>query len=550
MASSYFQRLKAEGLGFYQQLSRTQKWILGGTALIVLGALVGVSLWAQRPDWHPLYTDLGSQDAGQIVAYLKENQVPYQLQSAGEGAVIRVPARQVHELRLQMAAQGMPREGGVMGFELFDQDNSTMGMTSRVFDLNYQRALAGELARTMMQMEPIEKARVHLAIPPKQIFSALQDPPSASVTLKLKPMAQLDETQVRSLSKLVAGSVPGLEEANVTLADAQGNLLFDASMAEDSAQNLRMNREQIALQKMTEQEIRQNVERILSRVIGTGRVNVQVKARLNFDQEESVSKSFVSNDNPQGDNVRALRSEKETTESGAGTEALPGGIPGTDSNLPGYRQVESDNNASYERRDTTRNYEVPETQTTRVKDPGQIERLTLSVALDSQAPAINAPEGLDANDPLLQNFRNLAVAAAGLDLERGDTIAIYAMPFDNSAFEAQQAELQREEQMAFWTRAALLGVVGLALLLIMLGFWLAWLRYRRLKVEAEALEAEDTLLLSEEDELPSLEPMRDPELVTAAARRAQAVRSLSEMAREDPAQMARMLRLWMQENKS
>jgi len=543
MASGYFQRLKSEGLTFYQTLSRTQKWLLGGAAFGVIAVLVVVFIWAQRPDWHPLYTDLTSQDAGQIVAYLKENNIPYQAESSGVGTVIQVPANQVHELRLQMAAQGMPKEGGVMGFELFDQDN-TMGMTNRVFDLNYQRALSGELARTMMQLDAVEKARVHLAIPPKQIFSELQDTTSAAVTLKLYSGKQLSEAQIRSLSKLVAGSVPGLTQEQVTIADASGNLLFDSSMADETENTSRLNREQLELQKLTEKEIRQNVERILTRVIGPGRVNVQVKARLNFDKEESVSTNFSSNDNPEGANLRALRSEKEITESGQGTEPVPGGVPGTDANLPGYRQLEGESNAAYERKDLTRNYEVPETQTKLVKDPGQIARLTLSVALDSQAPAIDAPEGLDQNDPLIQNFRNLAVAAAGLDLERGDTIAIYAMPFDNSLAKSQQAAMESQEQLAFWTRAAVLGLIGLAILLILLALMMLWSRYRRLPVEAEAL---DEALLPAEETYPGLEPPYDPELTAASARRAQAVRSLTDMAREDPAQVARLLRVWMQE---
>lgn len=269
MASGYFQRLRNEGRNFYQSLTRSQRWLIGGASAAVVISLLVVGVWLQQPQWSTLFAHLDSKDAAQIVEQLKEENIPYQLQNQAGGTLIQVPAAQVHDLRLQMAAQDLPREGGVFGFELFDQDN--MGLTNRSFDLNYQRALAGELSRTIMQLEAVERARVHLAIPRKQIFTDMQDPPTASVTLKLKPLASLGEEQVKGISKLVAGSVPGLEQKNVTITDASGNVLFDAEMAEGTQSQARLNRQQLELQQANEQEIRQNVERILSRVVGSGR---------------------------------------------------------------------------------------------------------------------------------------------------------------------------------------------------------------------------------------------------------------------------------------
>lgn len=544
MASGYFQRLRNEGRNFYQSLTRSQRWLIGGASAAVVISLLVVGVWLQQPQWSTLFAHLDSKDAAQIVEQLKEENIPYQLQNQAGGTLIQVPAAQVHDLRLQMAAQDLPREGGVFGFELFDQDN--MGLTNRSFDLNYQRALAGELSRTIMQLEAVERARVHLAIPRKQIFTDMQDPPTASVTLKLKPLASLGEEQVKGISKLVAGSVPGLEQKNVTITDASGNVLFDAEMAEGTQSQARLNRQQLELQQANEQEIRQNVERILSRVVGSGRVNVQVKAQMNFDREESVSKSFTPNEGgPADDTVRALRSEKEVSESGQGTEPIPGGVPGAATNIPGYREQVAENDARYQRSDVTRNYEVPETQTTRVRNPGTVDRLTLSVAVDSQSPAINAPEGLDVNDPLVQNLRNLAVAAAGLDLRRGDTIAIYALPFENSGQLREQQALEQAEQMDFWTKAILMGLLGLVLILLVLALLTTWLRARRRAVEAESL---DDAFLPPDDEIPVLQPPQDPELTEAVVKRAQAVNSLTEMAKSDPAQVARLLRVWMQES--
>lgn len=545
MASGYFQRLQSEGRAFYEKLGRTQKWILGGSAAAALVLIVGVSVWLQQPDWSTLYGALPDKDAGQIVAYLKENNVPYQIKNQGGGSVIQVPTSQVHELRMQMATQGMVLEGGVPGMELFD--NEQIGMTNRVFDLNYQRALSGELSRTIMQIEGIDRARVHLVIPKKQIFSELQEPATASVNLKLKPMGQLEEAQIKGISRLVAGAVPGLAQKNVTITDGDGNLLFDAETASGKDNKNILNQEQLALQKQVETELRSNIEGMLARVVGREHVTVQVKALLDFDREESVSKSYKPNDNVQAeDNERVLRSEKTITEAGQGTDPVPGGVPGTDSNIPSYRNQTEDTKAQYNRSDTTRNYEVPETQTTKVKEVGQIKRLTLSVAIDSQAPAINSPEGLDSSDPLIVNLRNLAEQAAGFDSTRGDKIAISALPFDNSELERQQQQMNQADQLDFWTRALMIGLLGLVILVVFLGLVILWLRRRR-AVEAEALDDAAAAFLGPENLLPALEPPSDPEMQEASMRRAQTVRSLSEMAKDDPARMARLLRVWMQE---
>ncbi len=538
MAADYFRRLRTEAQTFYGGLSQGRKILLGAVLLGVVVLLVFMVTWTQQPRWSTLYTDLSTRDAGQITQYLKDNDVPYQVNTIGQGAVVQVPEDQVHELRLQMAAEDLPREGGVMGYELFDRDNS-MGMTNRVFDLNYQRALSGELARTIMQMDAVEKARVHLAIPRKQVFSALQDPPGASITLRLRPLAQLNESQVKGISKLVASSVPGLTQKNITITDATGKLLFDETLADDSGTTGQLNQKQLAYQRSTEQEIRQNIERILSRVVGNGQVSVQVKARMNFDQEQTISKRFEPNANPDGNNNRVLRSEKEVVEAGQGTEPVVGGAPGVTSNTPAYREQVTESDASYNRRDTTRNYEVSETQLTRVKEPGDIERLTVSVAINSLSPAINAPEGLDPGDPQLQRLRNLAVGAAGLDTQRGDTIAIHALPFENSEQLQAQEALARLDQQDFWWQ-----IVQGALLLIVLGVLAFgfWSYLRRRPIEGEAVE-------EEEPGYPSLEaPTLDPMLTQAVHKRQQTVSSLTEMAEKEPAQMAQLLRVWLQED--
>jgi flagellar M-ring protein FliF len=545
MAGNFVQRLQGESQKLLQSLSLTQKLLFGSLTAATLAALVAVAIWAQQPSWATLYAGLNDKDAGAIVEQLKESRTPYELQAFKGGTAVRVPADSVHDLRLQMASQGLPREGGVVGFELFDKD--TMGLTSNLFDLNYQRALEGELSRTIMQVESVERARVHLAIPKKQIFSELAEDATASITLRLKPNMALAPEQVQGIAKMVAGSVPGLDPKNVTITDSLGNVLSDADLL--AAQNPapgKFTDQQLAYQRTLEKQIRQDVERMLGRVVGRENVNVQVKVEPDFNLEETVSKSYTPNANQTAQDIKALRSERVTREAGAGKVPTPGGVPGVSTNMPSYQQIPVDNaNSNFNHEDVVRNYEVPEVQTKTVKTPGSIRRMTLSVAINSVAPAIDAgPDGLEADDPKLQNLRDLAITAAGVDLTRGDKVAVHTVLFDDTALKAEAAALNKAEQSDLVRSLALYGLLALAVVVLGGLIYLAFGRRREIEPEEEL----DTHFLPEPEPERTMEdsPMLQ-ELQEAASQRAVAVKSLSQMAKEDPAQMARLLRAWMTE---
>lgn len=544
MAANYFQRLRNETSKFVKDLTLPQKLGLGVISLASMAALAALIVWAQQPQWTTLYAELGSKDAALMVDYLKEKQVLYQLRSQPQGMQILVPAQKVHDLRLEMAAQDLPKEGGVVGFELFDKD--TMGLTNNLFDLNYQRALAGELARTIMQMDGVERARVHLAIPKKQLFSQLDEPPTAAVTLRLKPDASLSPEQVRGISKLVANGVPGLQEEHVTVTDTQGNLLFDREMldAESGPGLAKVNAQRLEFQRMLEKRIRQDVEKMLIQVVGAGNVTVQAKAELDFDKQETVSKNYTATTGNTG--VSAVRSEKESSESGAGTQTVPGGVPGVTSNIPSYQEAGAESDSNYTRKEVVRNFEVPEVQTKVVKSPGQVRRLTLSVAINSLAPALNSPSGvLRPDDPMLQNLRELAIAAAGIDMQRGDTIAVHALPFDDTGLRNEQDAMEQAASREMWRNLMISGVIALGILALLLVVWLAFGR-RKAVAEGELMEDESGSLAAREELLALQEA--DSSLDTALSKRAQVVQGLTQMALEDPARMARLLRLWMSEN--
>jgi flagellar M-ring protein FliF len=547
MAASYLKRLREESTQFFSNLSLPQKIGLGAFSVVAVGGLLSLVLWAQQPQWSTLYAELGNKDAGAMVDLLKEKHITYQLRNQPQGTQILVPAQTVHDLRLEMAAKDLPKEGGVVGFELFDKD--TMGITNNLFDLNYQRALSGELARTIMQMDGVERARVHLAIPKKQLFTQLEEPATASVTLKLKSDNPLNAEQIKGISKLVANSVSGLAQKNVSVTDTQGHLLFDSEMfdSENGSEVTRVNTQRLEYQRTLEKRIRSDVEKMLVQVVGDGNVTVQAKAELNFDKEESVSKDFSPTTGTSPKTVQSLRSEKESQESGQGTQTSPGGVPGVTSNIPSYQETNSDQNSNYSRKEVVRNFEVPEVETKVVKSPGQLRRLTLSVAINSLAPALNSsPAGLPADDPILKNLRDLAVAAAGINIARGDSIAIHAMPFDDSNLRNEQAAMDQAANRELWKNILTTGVVALSVLALLILVYWAFGR-RRVPREGELVAENAHLFLQKKSHLELEEPPELAGLTEATARRAQAVKGLTQMAHEDPARMARLLRAWMSE---
>jgi flagellar M-ring protein FliF len=548
MAANYFQRLRSDSTKFLSQLSLSQKIGLGTVSVISIIALIALFMWAQQPNWSILYAELGSKDASLMVDLIKEKQIPYQLRSQTHGTQIMVPSQFVHDLRLEMAGQDLPKEGGVVGFELFDKD--TMGITSNMFDLNYQRALAGELARTIMQIEGVERARVHLAIPKKQLFTQLEEPPTASVTLKLKPDSTLNLEQFKGISKLVANSVPGLQQKNVSVTDTQGNLLFDSDTldAENGAEATKVNGQRLEYQRTLEKRIRQDVEKILIPVVGLGNVTVQAKADLDFDKQETVSKSYTSTTGNKPDAVQAVRSEKESTETGQGTQTAPGGAPGVSSNIPTYQETSGESDSNYARKEVVRNYEVPEVQTKVIKSSGQLKRLTLSVAINSLAPALSGETGtVRPDDPIMRNLRELAVAAAGINTDRGDTIALHAVPFDDSGTREEQDALEKAASRDLIQNMLVSGVAGLGILALLTAVYLAFGR-RRPPTEGELLDMEARSLGTGQTEAPALDEEEEPLGLEPGGRKNQAVKGLTQMTIDDSARVARLLRLLMSEN--
>ncbi|EFC4111739.1 flagellar M-ring protein FliF [Escherichia coli] len=283
--------------------------VAGSAAVAVMVALI---LWAKAPDYRTLFSNLSDQDGGAIVSQLTQMNIPYRFSEAS--GAIEVPAEKVHELRLRLAQQGLPK-GGAVGFELLDQEK--FGISQFSEQVNYQRALEGELSRTIATIGPVKGARVHLAMPKPSLFVREQKSPSASVTVNLLPGRALDEGQISAIVHLVSSAVAGLPPGNVTLVDQGGHLLTQSNT---SGRDL--NDAQLKYASDVEGRIQRRIEAILSPIVGNGNIHAQVTAQLDFASKEQTEEQY----RPNGDESHAALRSRQLNESEQSGSGYPGGV--------------------------------------------------------------------------------------------------------------------------------------------------------------------------------------------------------------------------------
>lgn len=400
---------------FWGALSNTQRFVT--TVFIATSAvlLVVVSAIATRPKLEVLFSGLESNDAGAIVSKLQERSIPYELTNGG--SVIKVPGKNVHEMRLAMATEGLP-QGGTVGFEIFDKSN--FGLTSFTQKVSYQRALQGELSRTIGQLDLIQQARVHLTIPEKKLYDRDESHSSASVVVKLRPGGDLGSEQVSGIVHLVAAAVEGLDSRNISVVDTAGNVLSEPTDDATGA-DPRLSASQLALRRGYEQQAQKDLQTMLERVLGPNKAVVRVSAKMNFDRTETESELYQ----PGGAGKGILVSEEHTQESyGAGPGGAPSATPLTAANAGakgnGYSRVE-----------TSSKYQVSRTTEHVVRSPGYVEQVSVAVMLDENVDAARIPA-----------VRNAVQAAIGADPARGDRVIVESVPFDNSAVEKEEKAFQ------------------------------------------------------------------------------------------------------------
>lgn len=556
----------AELLARFPALAKINAWskpIQIGVAAAIITAVAVLLLWTRQPDYKVLFSNLEDRDGGAIVASLTQMNVPYQFSE--QGNAILVPADKVHEARLQLAQQGLPRSGEA-GFELLDQ--TRFGASQFTEQINYQRALEGELVSSIQALHAVQSARLHLAIPRETLFVRDRQAPTASVLLTLYPGRSLSDAQVAAITWLVSSSVPNLTSDKVSVVDQNGRLLTSPT-GEAGADSARRN-----LIDDIEARTVQRILTLLNPLLGSGNVRAQVSATVDFSQREQTSEVYRPNQNP---GEGAVRSE-QTSASVQNGVLPPEGIPGALTNQPPLNPVApiitpapvppapgaaanaapanpaaganaQQNNLTTpggttalqgignSRNDATINYEVDRT-ISHIKDPlGKLERLSVAVVVNYRAvdgePQPLPPEELD-------KLNDLVKQAMGYSGERGDTLSVINSAFSDDTPPAPAIW----ENPAYWDYAIEL----LKYLLIGLLIFLVWRKLVK-PMRDSAVE------VREETAAEAAEVASKQEQKVAAERRASEINRYEDnlntartMAQKDPRAVAMVMRSWMEKN--
>jgi flagellar M-ring protein FliF len=520
--------------------------------------LVGSQRWGEG-EWVPLFASLTPEEAGTIVAELKSAKTPYRIGGAGDQ--ILVPAGQAGEIRLRMAARGLPLGGGV-GFEVFDK--SPFGMSDFGQRLNYQRALQGELSRTISHLRQIVRARVHLVLPQPSLFTERDRPASASVFLQLSPGARLGSDQVRGIVHLVASSVEGLSPDRVTVVDTAGRVLSVGAEAEPTSLSPR----RLEIKTAVEEGLERRVQSLLDGALGPGRAMTRVSAQLNLDQVDRTEERFDPNP--------VVRREVRTVETSTGSTATPvlpvsppvaGAPPAPQSSTTtnqGNREAESVD------------YELTRVVARTLTTPGEIQRLSVAVLLRMNT-RVTSKDGKELREPAprsgdeIEKLRTIVMSAVGYTEARGDQVTVVELPFDAAAAEADRMLVEAPadpQRPGGWRDPRLLGgvtlVVGLGVAAVVWAIRRGRSRRRALAEVARTLdvtvadaggEARIHATPHAPREVPTLEPDTEPlpELSEEFARIGEQRKSIREraykLASTEPDATAQLLRAWMVKRK-
>lgn len=435
--------------------------MVGLAVSIAIG--VAVVLWSQEPAYSPLFPNVTEADSGEIMDALTQLGIDYQIDT--RSGLLLVPADKVSELRIKLATQGLPRTSGT-GFELLDQDQG-FGTSRFMEQKRYQRALEGELVRSIVALRPVQAARVHLAVPKQSVFVRNRKKPSASVVVTLFPGRVLEKGQVAAIVHMVASSIPEMESGQVTVVDQSGRVLTD----KDRDSMMSMTAKQFEYSRQLEEHYVQRVEEILMPLVGADGVRAQVTADLDFTVTEQTEETY----NP---DMPAVRSE-QTIEEQSRLD-LPVGIPGALTNQPpgqaeapeqaGGEEGGADSTPTRTSKRATRNFELDRTVSRSRRSPGRLRRLSVAVIVDDKVTA--AADGTMTRTPLtgeeLDRLTTLVKQAVGFNLQRGDSVNIMNAAFQLPAPPEPLPEPPIWEQPWFWNVAKQV-MAGLLVLFLVFG---------------------------------------------------------------------------------
>lgn len=541
----------------FERIRANPKIALAVSAAAAISIIVAFTLWIQSPSYRVLFSNISDQDGGAIVTQLTQMNVPYRFDE--RGGAIMVPADKVYEARLQLAQQGLPK-GGAIGFELLDQEK--FGISQFSEQVNFQRALEGELSRTIETIGSVRSARVHLAMPKPSLFVREEKQPTASVTVHLDNGRTMDAGQVSAISYLISSAVPGLNADHVTIVDQTGRLLSQKGDQVQQTSRLKYTSE-------VETDFQRRIQAILTPIVGSQNVHAQVTAQIDFTTHEQTAEQFQPNSAPEKMSIRS----RQTSDAEQGGASSVGGVPGALSNQPptpatapltqpagtanppagnqpaaGAGNTPAATNAPAttipfnSNKDATTNYELDRTLTHIKRSTGSIERLSVAVVINHLQDKDGALVPLT-KDQMTQ-VNALVKEAIGYSEARGDTLNIVNSAFSTADDEISPPLWKQPEMIDLFfaiIRYLLIGIV--AFMLWRKAVQPAWLRHQelalqRLELEKEARQAKiDELVRKNESSAKAKAQARvDTEVGS---------QNLREMAEKDPQTIALVMRQWL-----
>jgi flagellar M-ring protein FliF len=545
----------------WARLVPRQRILLVAAVIAVIGAIMGLRHWNNERGFEPIFSGMSPEDAGAVTAKLRESNTEYRL--ADGGGTILVKSDKVAEVRLQLAAAGLPQTGR-LGFELFDQTN--FGASEFAEQVNYHRAIEGELERSVKSLREVERARVHISMPKESLYLESRQPAKASILIKLRPGAQLSPQNVAAITQLAASAVPGLLANQVTVLDTAGNLL-SKPRAVGFPDNSEVSEAVLEYRKTLERDIQAKVAQTLEPLLGADHFRIGVSADLDLTHGDQSEEIF----DPNKSVMVTSQTSQDTPAPGTG-----GRVPGTATNLP--RATASQASAAASVTNYGRKTESTSFQTSRVirhvkLGQGALNKLSLSILVDHSLRYENGKPIVEPPTPeKLKVIKDLVAGAVGIDMERGDQLVVEAFPFE-STLAAQPLDTSLPagpnapgppSSMPEWLQKLmankiLVGSVAGGLLLLVLGGGFFLMRRGKNKASVEASrelksggsEAEKQLeaRLAEqvaEQQRQEAEAMLALKLPPASTKKSEVlIKHISAEVKKDPAAMAQVIRSWL-----
>ena len=399
-------------ISFFKSLGAARLAAMFAVTVALIGFFAFIIMRVTTPQMTTLFTDLTTEDSSAIIKDLERQAIPFEIKN--DGAAIMVPKDKVTRLRMKLAEGGLPKGGGV-GYEIFDKSDA-LGTTSFVQNINHLRALEGELARTIRAIDRVQSARVHLVLPERPLFSRNMPEPSASIVVRVR--GTLDQQQVRAIRHVVASAVNGLKPNRVSIVDEAGQLLADGA-ADPNAETAAGDERRTAFEK----RMRNQVESIVSSVVGSGRARVQLTADFDYNKVTQTSDKF----DPEGRVLRSSQSREEQSQSGSADGQVT-----VNNELPGNQQNNATNPKDQSKKsEETNNYEISRVTKTEVTEAGRVNRISVAVLVDGSYSKNEKGEQVYTQRPKeeLDRIATLVRSAIGFDQKRGDQVEVVNLKF-------------------------------------------------------------------------------------------------------------------------